>query len=508
MSYQEDRFTEIANAIREKDGTTEPILATDFAARILEIPSGGEPNFALYHITQVINGNNCELQIEEGSSYKITTAELPNTTIELSFGGSVVSTKTTDATTGGKVSFNVNDSGTYTIRALDSNNTQLWTNTVTVSDNGEYIVKSGKALSSYTFAEWHTILQGGYFSIMFSLKDSFTYSQIDNILNNHKFFVENITQVGGKEIVDFRMASKYSGGNYNINPYVAYIKNTTATSWSTNSYSYGGYKYSAMRQRMMKQGDELYSQASGLLPDDYTGTLTTGVKFSDLKYTDTGLACSVYSYSSSADTFTLATTILTSDPSNTDMLFIKGYFKNVGQIDETTFNNGVYYTSTTISNAIIYTKETTWVSGTTYYGLYETLQEDGIFAGALKTSNFASYLAKFSDSASAGGAQTSMVSSFSDYADIPAVEEMTGVNRTTTLIDGGLAQSINAYNLAGEGTKKPSYDFSVRAIGSTYWTRSAYSNNYKSFCGIATNGSIATNSVHSINGVRLGFRLQ
>lgn len=46
MSYQEDRFAEIANAIREKDGTTEPILATDFATRILEIPSGsGETDY-------------------------------------------------------------------------------------------------------------------------------------------------------------------------------------------------------------------------------------------------------------------------------------------------------------------------------------------------------------------------------------------------------------------------------------------------------------------------------
>ncbi len=41
MSFQEDRFAEIANAIREKDGTTEAIKATDFATRILEIPSGG-----------------------------------------------------------------------------------------------------------------------------------------------------------------------------------------------------------------------------------------------------------------------------------------------------------------------------------------------------------------------------------------------------------------------------------------------------------------------------------
>lgn len=455
-----------------------------------------------------ISYNGVEFPLPEGSPYKITTAELPNTTIELSFGGSVVSTKTTDATTGGKVSFNVNDSGTYTIRALDSNDTQLWTNTVTVSDNGEYIVKSGKALSSYTFAEWHTILQGGYFSIMFSLKDSFTYSQSGNTLHNHKFFVEKITQVGGKEIVDFRMANKYSGGTYNINPYMGYITSASAGSWTAGRYSYGGYKYSAMRQRMMAQGDEVYSQATGILPDDYSGTLTTGIKFSDLKYTDTGLACSIYSYSSSADTLTLLNAPLTAAPSNTAIMLIKGYFKSVGQIDETTFNAGVYYTATTVSSATIYTKATTYTSGTTYYGLYEKLQEDGIFAGALKTSNFASYLAKFSDSASAGGTQTSMVSSFSDYADIPAVEEITGVNRNTTLMSGVSAQNINAYNLAGEGTKKPSYDFSVQAIGSEYWTRSAYSNYSYGFCHITSYGYITNSVVNSTSGVRLGFRLQ
>lgn len=41
MSYQEDRFLEIASAIRAKDGTTAPIKATDFAGRIEAIPSGG-----------------------------------------------------------------------------------------------------------------------------------------------------------------------------------------------------------------------------------------------------------------------------------------------------------------------------------------------------------------------------------------------------------------------------------------------------------------------------------
>ena len=36
-----DFLTQIANSIRSKDGTTEPILATDFPQRIIDIPSGG-----------------------------------------------------------------------------------------------------------------------------------------------------------------------------------------------------------------------------------------------------------------------------------------------------------------------------------------------------------------------------------------------------------------------------------------------------------------------------------
>ena len=41
MSIQEERFAQIAAAIREKDGSTEPIKALNFAARILAIPTGG-----------------------------------------------------------------------------------------------------------------------------------------------------------------------------------------------------------------------------------------------------------------------------------------------------------------------------------------------------------------------------------------------------------------------------------------------------------------------------------
>ena len=36
-----DFFTQIADAIRQKDGTTQPIVATDFPQRIFDIRSGG-----------------------------------------------------------------------------------------------------------------------------------------------------------------------------------------------------------------------------------------------------------------------------------------------------------------------------------------------------------------------------------------------------------------------------------------------------------------------------------
>lgn len=41
MSVQETNLKAIADAIREKDGTTDPIPAADFPDRILAIPSGG-----------------------------------------------------------------------------------------------------------------------------------------------------------------------------------------------------------------------------------------------------------------------------------------------------------------------------------------------------------------------------------------------------------------------------------------------------------------------------------
>lgn len=41
MSYQEDRLTEIADAIRYKEGSSDPIFANEFAERIEALSTGG-----------------------------------------------------------------------------------------------------------------------------------------------------------------------------------------------------------------------------------------------------------------------------------------------------------------------------------------------------------------------------------------------------------------------------------------------------------------------------------
>ena len=58
-----DFLTQIADSIRSKDGTTEPIVATDFPQRILDIPSGGSDiKVATGTFTPSSDVNNVEIE--------------------------------------------------------------------------------------------------------------------------------------------------------------------------------------------------------------------------------------------------------------------------------------------------------------------------------------------------------------------------------------------------------------------------------------------------------------
>ena len=64
-----DFLTQIADSIRSKDGTTEPILATDFPQRIIDIPSGGvSSDIRLATGTFTTSADVTSVEIEHGLS--------------------------------------------------------------------------------------------------------------------------------------------------------------------------------------------------------------------------------------------------------------------------------------------------------------------------------------------------------------------------------------------------------------------------------------------------------
>ena len=65
-----DFLTQIADSIRSKDGTTEPIPAIDFPQRILDIPSGSAVDFTFGTVTPTADTQTIE--IEHGLGHKPT----------------------------------------------------------------------------------------------------------------------------------------------------------------------------------------------------------------------------------------------------------------------------------------------------------------------------------------------------------------------------------------------------------------------------------------------------
>lgn len=474
LNYLIETKTEIKNAIIEQgQDVGEDDTFRSYADKIRSIESAGGANGSI-----------------------IRTAEFPNVDITLAKDGIDIETKNTGAS-GGKVDFNVTEVGTYTV------STSTWSKEVVVEKLDTIVKSYAGELNNYTIEQIHEACQGAYASLMWKPKDQWTYPTDDSIYSGLKILITSIRQVDDKEQIKWCLADKLSS-SYDINPRFGYLTSSTAASWSNTFSTNGGMKYSVMERRFKVQGEEVYSQAQGLLPEDYSGTLETGVKLSELYYTDqNGTLCKVYGYDKETDSFTESNvvTFAGSTSAQRDGKFIKGYFKSVGTIDEQTFNGGYYYTYD--SSNYVYTRATTYTSGTTYYGLYETLQEDGVFIAGL--SSIRQYLVKEERKASAGGFLQRYLSSFADYANLLAVEEITGLYWGLTLPSGVAATTMYAYNLRGEGEKEEGFDFETQTTGNTYWTRSPYSNYGYSFCFIYNVGYIGYSDVHRTNGVRVCF---
>ena len=428
-------------------------------------------------------GETSTIDVTINGSSAIICAELPNTKLKLyNSAETLLDTKITDATKGGVVTFSVSANGTYTIKAFSSDDTELWTNTITISEVGTYNVKTGKALNDYTWAEINTASTQGYARFMWSIGDYKTLEQTGSILNNYQFIIigfrhyvlasDGTTKAG----ITFKMKKYYTGSSYNINPKI-YL-NGSSTYRNT-----GGLRSSLMRQRFQAQGEECYSQASSITAE----LLASGLIYAD------GTNCPLYSYDEETDTYSVAT----SETFNTSKVYhIKGCYKSIGQIEEADFVVGKHLTYS--SNG--YEIPSAWVSGTTYYCIYLTLQEDGAFYNAL--SSIIQYIKPVKKTQTCGNAKTNLCTTVEKIWML-AVEEIHGVNRTSTLDSGNLATSANAYNGAGEGQIyqyfKENYNLGKIALGNSWWTRSPYTNNYNYWNIINTLGNIYNNTVSSTN---------
>ena len=436
----------------------------------------------------LLNSLETEINGLGGKGAIIRTAELANIDITLAKDGTTIQSKNTGA--GGKVDFNVSEVGTYTI------STSTWNKEVEVKELNTIVKAYAGDLVNYTIEQIHEACQGAYASLMWKPKDVWTYPTDESIYSGKKIMITSIRQVDDKEQIRWCLADKLST-TYVINPRVGVLNSKTSTSWTEAFSNLGGMKYSAMEQRFKVQGEEVYSQAQGLLPEDYSGTLTTGVKLSELYYTDQNeVLCKLYKYYDDTDSFEETTELVyTYNSFSYSCPFIKGYFKSVGTIDEQTFNSGYYYVYD--SAKFVYTRATSYTSGTTYYGLYETLQEDGVFIPQA----IRQYLVKEERKAQSG--RLGNLSSFRDYANLLAMEEITGIYYGLLLPTGINVSNIN--NTNGEGEKEEGFDFSTQLIGSQYWTRSSTRSyaNYWNY--ISNTGSTAYTSPINSYGVRPCF---
>lgn len=433
-------------------------------------------------------GENIDINVTINGSSAIMVAELPNVSLSITNSSGVVLDTKNTGSSGGVVVFSVSGNGTYTVTATDSYGTELWTNDIVIDGVGTYNCKTGKALNDYTWAEINTASVGGYAKYMWSVGDGKMFVSTGSIFNNYEFIIigfghDTLASDGvSKAGISFMMKKYYSGTTYNINLKL-YLNG------SSTYRNMGGYRSSLMRQRSLPQGSEIYSQASGVTAE----LLASGFRYAD------GTLCPLYSYDESTDTYTEAT----GETFDTAKVYhIKGYYKTLGTIEETEFVEGKHFIYSTSG----YTVPSTWASGTTYYVIYETLQENGVFYNAL--SEIMQYIKPIQKTQSTGNKQTSLCTTEERVWHL-AVEEVFGINKDTVLLTGSKGTSANAYNASGEGSIydyfKNKYELAKMALGNTWWTRSPLTNLNSYWYIVSNSGYIYSSSVSSTNYVRPCF---
>ena len=192
MSIQEIKLTEIADAIRAKEDSTDPIVANDFASRILALPTGFDfSNATVDNSNQVLKDEVCygvdgmeiigTLEPEEGNCDLENLLGFPEVA-DITSGSAIIISDETDTFTfnsSGKITVTGGETGTYLLNgvAVDLGVEQ----DLLSGDNEIKIGSNGKVTTYNTANEFKTfkIIFSNIFSTRRNAEDRFiTYSNI------------------------------------------------------------------------------------------------------------------------------------------------------------------------------------------------------------------------------------------------------------------------------------------------------------------------------------------
>jgi len=310
--------------------------------------------------------------LEASNPYIIRVAELPGYQVSVTYNNQIILTDTTSELQC-DLEFQLPSLGTYTITA--TNNVITWSKIVQITDKGVVRVK-GRNLSSTSAKDIYDSCCYGISSKMFSLRDVWTFTEDPNSLYyNEKFFITEFFDNGnGTESVQFWACDDKKS------PLLTFMKSQyiiLSNGSQQEILKHNGYKYSHLRLDFLEKDSKIFTTISGLKFSD-NGTIGGILASNELKYHN-NKNCDLYSYNSSSDSFTKLNNY---QYNSGEPLYIEGYITPV-TITETEFYNGTYYTKGYADgnnwNGNVYNTARTYNSSVQYYGIFETLQEDGSY---------------------------------------------------------------------------------------------------------------------------------